>query len=144
MEEIDKEKMLAEMKAKREIDKAEREKRIREYWETLKPFTGVNDVPELPRVDNDQWINFYVPKLIKAGAIPKKDLVHGQYYAGDHRRATIAKWDAQQNKFIYNRTKFNMTFEDDCNHFEDDDGFALFVPIRIATQEEYKNNQELQ
>jgi hypothetical protein len=143
MEQINKEKFIAEMQAKREIDKLEREKRLREYWETLPPFNGVNDIPELPRVDADQWLNFYVPKLIKAGAIPKKDLVDGQYYAGEHRRATIARWDVEKNRFVYNRTKFNMTYEDDCNHFEDDDGYALFVPIRIATEDEYKINQEI-
>ena len=87
--------------------------------------------------------NFYVPKLIGAGAIPKKDLVDGQYYAGDHRNATIARWDANQNKFIYMRTKWNATFEDDCNHFEDDDGYALFVPIKTATEEEYRLNKEI-
>jgi hypothetical protein len=31
-------------------------------------------------------------------------------------------------------------FEDKCNHFEDDDGFALFVPIGIGTEEKYKQN----
>jgi hypothetical protein len=150
MEKIDKEKFIANIKAKvenekaeRENEKAERERRIREYWENLPKFTKPEDVPELPRVDADQWMNFYVPKLIEAGAIPKKNLVDGQYYAGEHRRATIAKWDATKNTFVYNRTKFNFTYEDDCNHFEDDDGYALFVPIRIATEEEYKINQEI-
>lgn len=143
MEQGDKNMIIEKFKIAIEANKLEREKRIREYWETLKPFAGVNDIPELPRVETDEWNNFYVPKLIGAGAIRKKDLVDGQFYAGDHRRATIAKWDAKQNKFIYNRTKFNMTYEDDCNHFEDDDGYALFVPIRIATEEEYKINQEI-
>ena len=50
MEQIDKEKMLAELKAKREIDRIEREKRIREYWETLKPFTDVNDLQHYPEL----------------------------------------------------------------------------------------------
>jgi hypothetical protein len=27
--------------------------------------------------------------------------------------------------------------EDECNHFEDDNGFALFVPIGIGTKEEF-------
>jgi hypothetical protein len=38
------------------------------------------------------------------------------------------------------RTKFQNVFEDTCNHFEDDDGFALFVPIGIGTEEKYKQN----
>lgn len=143
MEQIDKDRIFAELKAKREIENVEREKRIREYWETLKPFTGVNDIPHLPRVDIDQWNNFYVPRLIGAGAIQKKDLVDGQFYAGNHRNATIAKWDVEKNKFTYMRTKWGTTYEDYCNHFEDDDGYALFVPIRIATEEEYKLNREI-
>jgi hypothetical protein len=143
MEQIDKDKLKAKIQAELEVQKIERAKRMREYWEMLKPFTGVNDIPNLPRVEADDWRNFYVPKLINAGAIPKKDLVDGQYYAGDHRNATIAKWDANQNKFIYMRTKWNATFEDDCNHFEDDDGYALFVPIKTATEEEYRLNKEI-
>jgi hypothetical protein len=143
MEQGDKNMIIEKFKIAVEVNKLEREKSMREYWETLKPFTGVNDIPNLPRVETDEWNTFYVPKLIGAGAIPKKDLVDGQYYAGEHRRATIAKWDATKNRFVYNRTKFNLTYEDDCNHFEDDDGYALFVPIRIATEEEYKINQEI-
>ena len=120
--------------------KAEREKRIKEYWENELPkFNNPEDVPELPRVDEKEWKEFYVPKLIGAGAIPKKDLVVGQFYIGEHRRATVAKWTGKD--FVYNREKFGTVFEDNCNHFEDDDGFALFVPIRIGTEEEYKNNQ---
>lgn len=120
--------------------KAEREQKIREYWEKELPkFNNPEDVPELPKVDEKEWKEFYVPKLIQAGAMPKKDLIIDQYYIGEHRRATVAKWVG--NKFIYNRTKFNNVFEDECNHFEDDDGFALFVPLRIGTKEEYINNQ---
>lgn len=120
--------------------KEEREKRIKEYWEKELPkFVNPEDVPELPRVEEKEWKEFYVPKLIEAGAIPKKDLVVDQIYIGEHRRATVAKWNGKE--FVYNRTKFNHTFEDVCNHFEDDDGYALFVPIRTGTEEEYKNNQ---
>jgi len=82
--------------------KEERERMIRNHWENLPKINNPEDVPTLPRVDEKEWREFYVPKLIDAGAIPKKDLVN-----------------------------------DDCNHFEDDDGFALFVPIRLGTQEEW-------
>ena len=136
MEQIDKEKMLAELKAKREIDKAEREQRIREYWENLPKLNNPEDVPTLPRVDEQEWKEFYVPKLIAAGAIPKKDLIHGQIYIGEHRNTTIARWNADTNKFEHMRYKFGW-MKDECNHFEDDDGFALFVPIRLGTQEEW-------
>jgi len=138
MENVDKEKLLAEMIAKREIEKAERAKRLREYWENLPKFNTPEDIPTLPRVDEKEWKEFFVPKLIAAGAIPKKDLVHGQIYIGEHRNTTIARWNAETNKFEHMRYKFGWR-KDDCNHFEDDDGFALFVPIRLGTQEDWDN-----
>jgi len=116
----------------------ERKKRVKEYWENLPKINTPRDVPDLPKVDIQEWKDYYVPKLIKAGAIPKKDLVEGQYYIGEHRRAVVAKWTGKD--FIYNREKFGNVYEDKCNHFEDDDGFALFVPIRFGTEEEYKQN----
>ena len=118
--------------------KEERKKRIKEYWENLPKINTPMDVPELPQVDIQEWKEYYVPKLIEAGAIPKKDLVVGQIYIGEHRRARVAKWNGEQ--FVYNREKFGNVFEDKCNHFEDDDGFALFVPIRIGTEEEFNKN----
>jgi len=124
------EKLLAE--------KSEREKRIKEHWEYLPKFNHPNDVPDLPNVEEKEWKEFYVPRLIGAGAIPKKDLVVDQIYVGAHRQARVAKWTGKE--FVYNRTKFNWTYEDNCNHFEDDDGFALFVPLRLGTEEEYEKN----
>lgn len=138
MEQLNKEEILAELKAKREIEKAQREQRIREYWENLPKLNNPEDVPALPRVDTQEWKEFYVPKLIAAGAIPKKDLIHGQIYIGEHRNTTIARWNADTNKFEHMRYKFGW-MKDECNHFEDDDGFALFVPIRLGTQEEWDN-----
>ena len=116
----------------------ERKQRIKEYWENLPKINTPRDVPELPRVDIQEWKDYYVPKLIEAGAIPKKDLVVGQYYTGEHRNAQVAKWNGKE--FVYMRTKFQNVYEDTCNHFEDDDGFALFVPIGIGTEEKYKQN----
>jgi hypothetical protein len=141
------EKNLEELKLKAKAmllhEKAEREKRFKEHWNNLPKFTKPKDVPDLPRVETKEWKEFYVPKLIEAGAIPKKDLLDGKYYFGEHRNATVALWDEERNCFFYNRTKFNHTFEDKCNHFEDDDGYALFVPIGEATEEEYKENKLL-
>jgi hypothetical protein len=116
----------------------ERKQRIKEYWENLPKINTPRDVPDLPKVDIQEWKDYYVPKLIEAGAIGKKDLIEGQYYIGNHRRANVAKWNGKE--FIYNREKFGNVFEDKCNHFEDDDGFALFVPIGIGTEEKYKQN----
>lgn len=117
----------------------ERKKRIKEYWENLPKIVNPNDVPELPRVDIQEWKDYYVPKLIEAGAIAKKDLIVDQIYIGDHRQARVAKWNGKE--FVYNRTKFNNVYEDKCNHFEDDDGFALFVPLRVGNEDEFINNE---
>jgi hypothetical protein len=116
--------------------KEEREKRIKEHWENLPKFNNPEDIPQLPRVDEKEWKEYFVPKLIEAGAIPKKDLIHGQIYIGEHRNTTIARWNQETNRFDHMRHKFGW-IEDVCNHFEDDDGFALFVPIRLGTQEEW-------
>jgi len=120
------------------VEKEEREKRIKEYWNDLPKFETPNDVPELPTVDEKEWKEFYVPRLIKAGAIPKKDLVDGQVYIGNHRNTTVARWNQETNKFDHMRYKFGW-LEDECNHFEDDDGFALFVPIRVGTEDDWND-----
>lgn len=124
-----------------EKEKQERLERIKEYWNTLEPFKDPYDIPEIPRAEPEEYKNFYVPKLIGAGAIPKNQLIDGQYYIGNHRNCTVARWNAEKNEFEYNRHKWGQVFIDTCNHFEDDDGFALFVPIGIGTEEKFiKNN----
>lgn len=103
-------------------------KRIREeYWLTLKPFKTIDNIPELPIVDKNEWDNFYVPILIRCGAIPKDKLIPGKIYKGTCRNADIATWTG--TKFIYKRTKHGTTYNEEINHFEDDDGSDLFVPL---------------
>jgi hypothetical protein len=128
--EILKEKHIEQLKQRR----AEGEKMLRECWENLKPFETIQDIPELPKADEKTWKEFYIPKLIELGAIPKKDLVVGEYYIGDHRCTGIARWNG--DVFEYWKWEF-FPMEDECNHFEDDNGFALFVPIGIGTKEEF-------
>lgn len=128
------------MKADAQLEqiREERKKRIKEYWENLPKLVEPTDVPDLPRVDEKEWKEFYVPKLIEAGAIPKKDLINGQVYIGRHRNADVQRWNAEKNKFDHMRYKFGW-MEDECNHFEDDDGYALFVPIRLGTEDDWNN-----
>lgn len=134
---------MNELKLKAEAQlqqvREERLKRIKKYWETeVIKFNNPEDVPDLPRVDEKEWKEFYVPILIQAGAIPKKDLIHGQVYIGNHRNTTVARWNQETNKFDHMRYKFGW-MKDDCNHFEDDDGFALFVPIKLGTEDDWNN-----
>jgi len=119
--------------------KEERKLRIKNYWENeITKFNNPEDVPDLPRVDKLEWEEFYVPRLIECGAIPKKDLIHDQVYIGNHRNTTVARWNQETNKFDHMRYKFGW-MKDVCNHFEDDDGFALFVPIRLGTEDDWNN-----
>ena len=68
-------------------------------------------------------------ELFSKGVIPKKDLIIGNYYFGKCRNTTVAKWNG--NEFFYMRSKFGHWFIDKINHLEDDNGYDLFVPLKI-------------
>ncbi len=140
---MEREEKIDELKAKIDEEKAERKRRVLEYWNNLPKFEKPEDVPDIPRVDPVEYKEFYVPKLIDAGAIPKNELVDGQFYFGEYRNANVGRWLAEKQVFEHWRYKFGYRL-DDCNHFEDDNGYALFVPIRLANEaeiEEYLNTK---
>ena len=122
--------------------KKKAEEKRKNVWLNLNPFKKADDVPDLPKVDTEEWHKFYVPILIKNGAIPKKDIEDGVWYIGEHRRCNIARWDENGKHFDYARYKFGWRW-DECNHFQDDDGFALFVPIRKANQKEVEEVEKI-
>lgn len=100
----------------------------KEYWESLKPFENQNDIPDIPKCEETFYKEVVVPNLIRCGAIPKKDLEVGAWYIGDTRNTDRARWTGTE--FEYVRCKWGSTFMDTVNHFEDDNGYALFVPIK--------------
>jgi len=59
--------------------------------------------------------------------IPKGELVVGETYKGNCRNSYIAVWDGKV--FWYDRYKFGSTFRESINHYEDDDGYDVFVPF---------------
>ena len=59
--------------------------------------------------------------------IPKCELVVGKTYKGNCRNSDIAVWDGKV--FWYDRHKFGSTFRESINHYEDDDGYDVFVPF---------------
>lgn len=76
------------------------------------------------------------PYLIKhIGAVSKKDLKDGRDYNGICRHAKVAKWSEKDNCFYYIRKKFDKIFLDRINHPEDDDGFDLFIPVKLVEDE---------
>ena len=60
--------------------------------------------------------------------IPKSELEVGKEYKGECRNASKAIWDGK--KFWYERYKFGRTYNESINHYEDDDGYDVFVPIK--------------
>jgi hypothetical protein len=77
-------------------------------------------------------INKYrIPKIAKA------DLVHGVYYRGHCRNASIARWDENHQCFIHWRSKFGERFLEEIQHPEDQEYFdAFIVQERIENPEE--------
>lgn len=95
----------------------------------MEPFTE-EFIPTVPKMENPKDYKEYVIKnYIRCGAIPKKDLIVGKTYLGNCRNASEAIWNG--NVFVYKRNKFGIIYEEKINHFEDDDGYDLFVPIKL-------------
>jgi len=60
-------------------------------------------------------------------AIAKKDLIHGQYYNGHCRNATLARWNEHSQRFVYLRRKFGMLYLEEICHPIDDFVYDVFV-----------------
>lgn len=113
---------LLEKKAKEKADRVER-------FNRLKPFKTVDDIPSIPRVDDPNiYKEVIVKNLIRCGAIPKDKLEVGATYEGNCRNFEEARWDGKV--FWGKRYKFGKWEESKINHFEDDNGYDLFVPIK--------------
>lgn len=109
------------------MESNEQYNRIKRFLCEMEPFT--DNIPDIPRMETPEDYQEYVVKnFIRCGAIPKKDLIIGKTYIGDCRNASEAIWNGKV--FVYKRTKFGHTFNEEINHFEDDDGFDLFIPIK--------------
>ena len=108
--------------------KHERYEQVKKYLQEMKPF--IDCVPTVPKMQTPEDYKEYVIKnYIRCGAIPKKDLIIGETYLGDCRNASEAVWNGKV--FVYKRRKFNLEYYEEINHFEDDDGYDLFVPIKL-------------
>ena len=96
----------------------------------MEPFDGdVEKIPSIPICGEKEYQKIVIPNLIRCGAIPKKDLIVGRTYIGECRNASEAMWNGEV--FIYQRLKFHLVYPEEINHFEDDDGSDLFVPLKL-------------
>lgn len=98
----------------------------------LEPFTDIDSIPYIPAVDKEMYDKVIIPNLIRCGAIPKENLIVGETYIGSCRNASEAVWDGEE--FEYQRYKYGFVFSEKINHFQDDNGSDLFVPISIKKQ----------
>ena len=96
--------------------------------------------PKIKEFDENTIYRIHLPnpipfgmynELYKKGIVPKKDLVKNTYYKGKCRNSNIALWNGFE--FVYMRYKHGTYIIDTINHLEDDNGFDLFIPIRIES-----------
>ena len=99
------------------------------WLEEMEPFNNEDDIPEPPVMEKELYDKYVIPNFIRCGAIPKDKLIVGKTYIGSCRNASEAIWNGKV--FTYKRTKFGFTYDEDINHFQDDDGYDVFVPIKI-------------
>lgn len=121
-----------EVKDKLKKEKEERYNTVLNHWKERKPFRDEDDIPPIPIVLPKDYEEIIVPNIIRCGGIPKDKLIVGKTYIGDCRNAREAVWDG--DKFTYMRTKFGSTYPETINHFQDDDGYDLFVPLKIKDE----------
>lgn len=114
--------------------KKEQNIKLKDWWNQLKPFKKSTDVPQIPSQKNPIY-DFCIVRLIELGAIPKSELEDGQWYYGNFRNSEFGRWNSEKNEFEYINYSFGH-YWDSCEHFQDDRGFALFVPLRKVTESE--------
>ena len=119
-------KKLLEMTPEERI--AYRNQCMREHYKNKELFqVGDNDI-EYPLVKDVELQKWLEDRFIELGAIPKEKLIVGKWYLGGCRNADRAMWKGEN--FEYDRYKFGSTFKEKIKHFQDDDGFDVFVPIK--------------
>lgn len=101
----------------------------------IKVFKKLSDVPEFPGCKTAEESRQLADKFIEAGAIPKKDLIPGGWYLGQCRNTNVAQW-WPHGGFHYIRYKMDGKYVDTINHFEDDDGYDVFVPFKLLYSDE--------
>ena len=105
----------------------ERYQKLIDFLENMTSFrNGIINVPKMK--SREDYEKYVIKNFIRCGAIAKKDLIIGKTYIGSCRNTEEATWLGEY--FEYNRTKFGTVFKEKINHFEDDNGFDLFVPLK--------------
>jgi hypothetical protein len=114
---------------------------IKKWWENFNtPMLEPKDVPTA-NVFGEDYQKYVIPALIRNGGIQREKLKDGHFYYGQWRSGNFGKWDEEKGRFDIWRNKWNQWYLDQVNHFEDDDNFALFVPLKEITKEQFNNKE---
>ena len=112
-------------------------------WEELDNIEltekDLEEYPKVEKFDEKTIWGIHLPKpipgslfkeLYDKGILPKKDLIKGGYYIGKCRNADVALWNGYE--FVYMRDKMGAHFPETIFHLEDDNGFDVFIPLKIT------------
>ena len=99
-------------------------------WLNTKPkFQEPNDIPEMPNLGKEYTDKYFTKAFIEHGAIPIDQLEVGKTYIGKCRNAHEALWNGEV--FVYERNKFGSSYYEEVEHFQDDEGYDVFIPIKV-------------
>ena len=130
---LNREEIIKKLKEKADYENEHKTEIMIDRLKNMKSFTD-DYIPSPPITTPEFYQKYVIPNFIRCGAIPKYKLIKGKTYFGSCRNADKAIWLG--DKFEYTRHKFGASYQEKINHFEDDDGFDLFVPIREIKDEE--------
>lgn len=97
----------------------------------MEKFNKIDDIPEFPRLEKEEDYQKLVKEYLEAGAIAKENLIPGAWYIGQSRSANVAQWFPNPGRFYFIRYKMDGKYVDDIHHFQDDNGYDLFIPFKL-------------
>lgn len=68
--------------------------------------------------------------------LPKAALVHGTYYAGQCRNASVARWHAGAQRFVHWQHELGHRFLHDICHPDDEQRYDAFFAFKPITPED--------
>jgi hypothetical protein len=67
-------------------------------------------------------------EITRRPCLDKADLMHGAYYKGRCRSATMARWNAESQQFFHWREKFGRIYVQTIKHPADESILDVFFP----------------
>lgn len=126
---IGRKEMIEKLLSLVEYNRLHRNELLIKRLEGMVPFDDEH-IPSPPVVDKETYDKYVIPNFVRCGAIPSSELIVGKKYYGHCRNADVAVWLG--DKFEYERTKFGSSYRERINNFDNDNGYDLFVPIRLS------------